>query len=116
MSSLTSSTLTPLGHRRDVALRGGSELFDRRLPELMELVGEETFDLTATMAVTDLTYDIPARYPVLVYAESKPGSLGHRETFANRRLLRNLYLTWNGKPCSESLPGGASDRLRFVAG
>ncbi len=32
------------GHRRDVAgYAAGLELFDRRLPELMELVGEMTF-------------------------------------------------------------------------
>ncbi len=32
------------GHRRDVAgYAAGLELFDRRLPELMELVGKMTF-------------------------------------------------------------------------
>ena len=77
------------GHRRDVAgYAAGLELFDRRLPELMELVGEDDIlILTAdhgcdpTWTGTDHTRE---HIPVLVYGPKvKPGSLGHRETFAD---------------------------------
>ena len=77
------------GHRRDVAgYAAGLELFDRRLPELMALVGEDDIlILTAdhgcdpTWSGTDHTRE---HIPVLVYGPKvKPGSLGHRETFAD---------------------------------
>mgnify|MGYP005980329739 FL=1 len=77
------------GHRRDVAgYAGGLELFDRRLPELMELVKEgDILILTAdhgcdpTWKGTDHTRE---HIPVLVYGpQVKPGSLGLRETFAD---------------------------------
>ncbi len=77
------------GHRRDVAgYAAGLELFDRRLPELMELVGEDDIlILTAdhgcdpTWKGTDHTRE---HIPVLIYGPKvKPGSLGHRETFAD---------------------------------
>ncbi len=50
--------------------------------------------------------------PVLVYGPKvKPGSLGHRETFADIGQTRRNTLvrpTWNmARPCSRSLPGGA---------
>jgi phosphopentomutase len=68
-------------------LRSGT-LFDRRLPELMELVGEDdililTADHGCDQAGPALT--IPVKHiPVLVYGPKvKPGSLGHRETFAD---------------------------------
>ena len=70
------------GHRRDVAgYAAGLELFDRRLPELMELVGEDDIlILTAdhgcdpTWTGTDHTRE---HIPVLVYGPKvKPGSLG----------------------------------------
>jgi len=77
------------GHRRDVAgYAGGLELFDRRLPELLELVGEDDIIIfTAdhgcdpTWKGTDHTRE---HIPVLIYGPKvKPGSLGHRETFAD---------------------------------
>lgn len=77
------------GHRRDVAgYAAGLELFDRRLPELMALMNEDDIlILTAdhgcdpTWAGTDHTRE---HIPVLVYGDKvKPGSLGHRETFAD---------------------------------
>lgn len=77
------------GHRRDVAgYAGGLELFDRRLPELMAQVKEgDILILTAdhgcdpTWQGTDHTRE---HIPVLLYGPAiKPGSLGHRETFAD---------------------------------
>lgn len=77
------------GHRRDIAgYAAGLELFDRRLPELMELVGEDDIlILTAdhgcdpSWTGTDHTRE---HIPVLIYGPKvKPGSLGHRETFAD---------------------------------
>ena len=77
------------GHRRDVAgYAGGLELFDRRLPELMALVGEgDILILTAdhgcdpTWSGTDHTRE---HIPVLIYGPGvKPGPLGQRETFAD---------------------------------
>lgn len=77
------------GHRRDVpGYAAALELFDRRLPELMELVGEDDIlILTAdhgcdpTWHGTDHTRE---HIPVLIYGPKvKPGSLGHRETFAD---------------------------------
>ncbi|HAI1685070.1 TPA: phosphopentomutase [Escherichia coli O25b:H4-ST131] len=77
------------GHRRDVAgYAAGLELFDRRLPELMSLLrDDDILILTAdhgcdpTWTGTDHTRE---HIPVLVYGPKvKPGSLGHRETFAD---------------------------------
>lgn len=77
------------GHRRDVAgYAAALELFDRRLPELMKLVtDDDILILTAdhgcdpTWPGTDHTRE---HIPVLVYGPKvKPGSLGHRETFAD---------------------------------
>ena len=77
------------GHRRDVAgYAAALELFDRCLPELMELLKEDDIlILTAdhscdpTWQGTDHTRE---HIPVLVYAPKvKAGSLGHRETFAD---------------------------------
>ncbi|MFC0139175.1 phosphopentomutase [Erwinia mallotivora] len=77
------------GHRRDVAgYAGGLELFDRRLPELMALVKEgDMLILTAdhgcdpTWPGTEHTRE---HIPVLIYGPGiAPGSLGHRDTFAD---------------------------------
>lgn len=77
------------GHRRNVAgYAAALELFDRRLPELLERVtGDDIIIFTAdhgcdpTWAGTDHTRE---HIPVLVYGPKvKPGSLGHRETFAD---------------------------------
>lgn len=77
------------GHRRDVAgYAAALELFDRRLPELMELVSEDDIlILTAdhgcdpTWRGTDHTRE---HIPVLIYGPKvKPGSRGHRNTFAD---------------------------------
>jgi phosphopentomutase len=77
------------GHRRDVSgYAAGLELFDRRLPELMALVkDDDILILTAdhgcdpTWPGTDHTRE---HIPVLIYGpQIKPGSLGHRDTFAD---------------------------------
>ncbi len=77
------------GHRRDVAgYAGGLELFDRRLPELMELVKEDDIlILTAdhgcdpTRQGTEHTRE---HIPILIYGPKvEPGSLGYRDTFAD---------------------------------
>ncbi|GBU11446.1 phosphopentomutase [Enterobacterales bacterium] len=77
------------GHRRDVpGYAAALELFDRRLPELLELVKEDDIIIfTAdhgcdpTWRGTDHTRE---HIPVLIYGPKvKPGSLGHRETFAD---------------------------------
>lgn len=77
------------GHRRDVAgYAAALELFDRRLPELMAQVkDDDILILTAdhgcdpTWEGTDHTRE---HIPVLIYGPKvKPGSLGHRETFAD---------------------------------
>lgn len=77
------------GHRRDVAgYANGLELFDRRLPELIECVQEgDIIILTAdhgcdpTWPGTEHTRE---QIPVLIYGPSViPGSLGRRETFAD---------------------------------
>lgn len=69
-------------------MRRSLELFDRRLPELMSLLrDDDILILTAdhgcdpTWTGTDHTRE---HIPVLVYGPKvKPGSLGHRETFAD---------------------------------
>ncbi len=77
------------GHRRDVAgYAGGLELFDRRLPELMEQVCQgDILILTAdhgcdpTWHGSDHTRE---HIPVLIYGpEVTPGFRGHRRTFAD---------------------------------
>lgn len=89
------------GHRRDVVGYGEAlELFDRRLPELMELVtGDDILIITAdhgcdpTWEGTDHTRE---HIPVLLYGPTvKPGSLGHRKTFADigQTIARYFSLT-----------------------
>lgn len=87
------------GHRRDVAgYAAGLELFDRRLPALMALVEEgDMLMLTAdhgcdpTWKGTDHTRE---HIPILVYGPKvKPGSLGHRDTFAD---IGQTVATWFG--------------------
>jgi len=77
------------GHRRDVpGYAAALELFDRRLPELMALVGpDDMLILTAdhgcdpTWTGTDHTRE---HIPVLIYGPKiKPGFLGKRDTFAD---------------------------------
>ncbi|OSM94857.1 phosphopentomutase [Lonsdalea populi] len=77
------------GHRRDVSgYAAALEQFDRRLPELMEKVGEgDILILTAdhgcdpTWPGTDHTRE---HVPVLIYGpQVQPGSRGHRPTFAD---------------------------------
>lgn len=77
------------GHRRDVpGYAAALELFDRRMPELLELVKEDDIIIfTAdhgcdpTWRGTDHTRE---HIPVLIYGPKvKPGSLGYRDTFAD---------------------------------
>jgi phosphopentomutase len=77
------------GHRRDVdGYAAALEYFDRRLPEVLELMrGEDVLVLCAdhgcdpTWEGTDHTRE---HIPVLVYGERvTPGSLGRRESFAD---------------------------------
>ncbi|WP_113626291.1 phosphopentomutase [Pectobacterium peruviense] len=77
------------GHRRDIpGYAAALELFDRRLPELMSRVkADDILILTADHGCdpswhgTDHTRE---NVPVLIYGPKvKPGSYGHRETFAD---------------------------------
>ncbi|MCI1680880.1 MAG: phosphopentomutase [Ewingella americana] len=77
------------GHRRDVpGYAAALELFDRRMPELLELVKEDDIIIfTAdhgcdpTWRGTDHTRE---HIPVLIFGPKvKPGSLGYRDTFAD---------------------------------
>ena len=77
------------GHRRDVAgYAAGLELFDRRLPEMLELIkNDDVLIITAdhgcdpTWPGTDHTRE---NIPILIYGPKvKPGALGHRQTFAD---------------------------------
>ena len=77
------------GHRRDVdGYADALEYFDRRLPEILELMrNDDVLVLTAdhgcdpTWEGTDHTRE---HIPVLVYGRDvEPGSLGRRETFAD---------------------------------
>lgn len=77
------------GHRRDVAgYAAALEHFDQRLPELLQRVtGDDIIIFTAdhgcdpTWSGTDHTRE---HIPVLIYGPNiKPGSLGHRTTFAD---------------------------------
>lgn len=77
------------GHRRDVVGYGEAlELFDRRLPELMALLKEDDILILTADHGCDPTWPgsdhTREHIPVLVYGPKvKPGSLGHRETFAD---------------------------------
>lgn len=77
------------GHRRDIAgYAGGLEFFDRRLPELMELVKEgDILILTADHGCDPSwkgTEHTREHIPILIYGPNvKPGSLGYRTTFAD---------------------------------
>ncbi|MCQ8228997.1 phosphopentomutase [Pantoea trifolii] len=77
------------GHRRDIAgYAGGLEFFDRRLPELMELVKEgDILILTADHGCDPSwkgTEHTREHIPILIYGPNvKPGSLGYRDTFAD---------------------------------
>lgn len=77
------------GHRRDVAgYAAGLELFDIRLPEMLELIkNDDVLIITAdhgcdpTWPGTDHTRE---NIPILIYGPKvKPGALGHRQTFAD---------------------------------
>ncbi len=77
------------GHRRNVAgYAAALELFYRRLLEILKRVnGDDIIIFTAdygcdpTWSITDHTRE---HIPVLIYGQKvKPGSLGHRETFAD---------------------------------
>ncbi|MEI7229838.1 phosphopentomutase [Pectobacterium carotovorum] len=77
------------GHRRDIpGYAAALELFDRRLPEMLSCVkGDDILILTADHGCdpswhgTDHTRE---NVPVLIYGPNvKPGSYGHRETFAD---------------------------------
>ncbi|MBN3167859.1 phosphopentomutase [Pectobacterium brasiliense] len=77
------------GHRRDIpGYAAALELFDRRLPEMLSRVkGDDILILTADHGCdpswhgTDHTRE---NIPVLIYGPNvKPGSYGHRETFAD---------------------------------
>lgn len=80
---------TSYGHRRDVAgYATALELFDLRVPELLRRVNDDDIIIfTAdhgcdpTWIGTDHTREC---IPVLIYGQKiKPGSLGHRDTFAD---------------------------------
>ncbi|ORM66307.1 phosphopentomutase [Pantoea rodasii] len=77
------------GHRRDIAgYAGGLEFFDRRLPELMELVEEgDILILTADHGCDPSwkgTEHTREHIPILIYGPKvTPGSLGYRDTFAD---------------------------------
>ncbi|KGA25349.1 phosphopentomutase [Pectobacterium brasiliense] len=77
------------GHRRDIpGYAAALELFDRRLPEMLSRVkSDDILILTADHGCdpswhgTDHTRE---NVPVLIYGPNvKPGSYGHRETFAD---------------------------------
>ncbi|MGC6388372.1 phosphopentomutase [Ewingella sp. S1.OA.A_B6] len=77
------------GHRRDVpGYAAALELFDRRLPELLEWVKEDDIIIFTADHGCDPTWrgteHTREHIPVLIYGPKvKPGSLGHRETFAD---------------------------------
>ncbi|MFP1590690.1 hypothetical protein ACLB1M_03230 [Escherichia coli] len=84
-------TSTLPGHRRDVAgYAAGLELFDRRLPELMSLLrDDDILILTADHGCDPTWTGLITRVNTFRYRydgpKVKPGSLGHRETFAEYR-------------------------------
>jgi len=77
------------GHRRDVpGYAAALELFDRRMPELLELVKEDDIIIFTADHGCDPTWrgteHTREHIPVLIYGPKvKPGSLGYRETFAD---------------------------------
>lgn len=77
------------GHRRDVnGYANALEYFDKRLPELMEKLGDDDVVIVTADHGCDPTWtgtDHTREYvPVLVYGKNvKPGSLGKRESFAD---------------------------------
>jgi phosphopentomutase len=77
------------GHRRDVAgYAAALELFDRRLPEMLKLVGEDDILIITADHGCDPTWPgtehTREHIPVLVYGPKvKAGALGLRDTFAD---------------------------------
>ncbi|MGL6297296.1 MAG: phosphopentomutase, partial [Plesiomonas sp.] len=77
------------GHRRDVAgYAAALELFDRRLPEMLSLVGEDDILILTADHGCDPTWPgsdhTREHIPVLVYGPKiTAGSLGRRKTFAD---------------------------------
>jgi len=77
------------GHRRDVdGYAGALEYFDRRLPEILELMRDDDVLVLCADHGCDPTWEgsdhTREHIPVLVYGRKvKPGSLGRRETFAD---------------------------------
>ncbi len=77
------------GHRRDVAgYAGALEYFDKRLPEVLEKMGDEDILIITADHGCDPTWPgsdhTREHIPVLVYGKNvKPGSLGRRKTFAD---------------------------------
>jgi phosphopentomutase len=77
------------GHRRDVeGYAEALEYFDRRLPEVLDLLREDDVLVLCADHGCDPTWHgsdhTREHIPVLVYGERiKPGSLGRRETFAD---------------------------------
>lgn len=77
------------GHRRDVAgYAAALEYFDRRLPEILQLMQEEDILIMTADHGCDPTWPgsdhTREHIPVIVYGTKvPPGSLGQRETFAD---------------------------------
>ena len=77
------------GHRRNVSgYREGLEAFDRRLPEIMNAMGEEDLLFITADHGCDPTFtgtDHTREYvPILVWGRKlAPGDLGVRDTFAD---------------------------------
>jgi len=77
------------GHRRDVmGYAKALEYFDQRLPELIELMGDEDILIISADHGCDPSWQgtdhTREHIPVLVYGKRvKPGSLGRRDTFAD---------------------------------
>jgi len=77
------------GHRRDVpGYAGALELFDRRMPELLELVKDDDIIIFTADHGCDPSWPgtehTREHIPVLIYGKNiKPGFLGHRSTFAD---------------------------------
>jgi len=77
------------GHRRDVAgYAAALEYFDRRLPELLELMSDDDVMFICADHGCDPTWEgsdhTREHIPVLAYGgRVKPGALGKRETFAD---------------------------------
>jgi phosphopentomutase len=77
------------GHRRDVdGYAGALEYFDRRLPELLELLGRDDILIICADHGCDPTWQgtdhTREHIPVLVYGAKIPaGSIGRRKSFAD---------------------------------